>query len=463
MSIVKYSQPKRSDSTDAATLSFESATAEIVNRHYPVRERAVIYVLAALVVSILVFISVAHLDRVVAAEGRIVPTGGAVTVQPLEKAIISRILVSVGDVVKKGQVLATCDPTFVQADLTALQEKVASLEAQKRRMEAEEAGQRFNASPSKSHDLLQSSIWEKRFTEFKAGLTDFDQRIHSSEAQIVGFRQSIANLKAQLKIAKETEDMYTKMESAGIATHLDLIGVQNKTLEIVHQLTDQENALAAAEPSLESLKEQRKVYFDKWHDDNLDKLSTVRDEYEQAVNDLAKAQKLSELVDLVSPGDAVVLKVPTLSVGGVATDAQPLFSLMPVDAPIEVDAHIEAQDSGFVKVGDPVTIKFSTYKFLEHGTAEGVVKTISQDAFTETNDQDTVSTKSADSSASRTAAPYFDARITVTALHLHDVPRNVRLIPGMTLQADIVVGRRTIMWYLLGGAMRSGAEAMREP
>jgi hemolysin D len=459
MPIVKYNRPKQSESTAVTTVSFESATAEIVARHHPFRERAVLYVLTALLVTTFVFISVVKLDRVVNAPGRIVPVGGAVTVQPLEKAIISRILVSVGDTVKKGQVLATCDPTFVHADLAALQQKVSSLDAQKRRMEAEEASQPFKTSPSRTHDLFQESVGKQRAAEFNAGLTDFDQRIHSAEAQIVGLQQNIADYQARLKIAKETEDMYTKMEAAGIATHLDLIGVQDKTIELQRTLTEQENALVAAQHLLESLKEQRKVYFDKWHDDNLDKLTLVKDELDQAVNDLAKAKKLSELVNLESPVDAVVLKIPNLSQGGVALDAEPMFSLMPLDAPIEVDAQIDSRDSGFVKVGDPVTIKFETYKFLEHGTAEGVVKTISQDAFTEADDQDIV-TKNTNRPP---RAPFFDARITVKALHLHDVPPNVRLVPGMTLAADIVVGRRTILWYLLGGALRSGAEAMHEP
>lgn len=461
MPIVKYNQPKRSDSTAVATVSFESATAEIVARHHPFRERAALYTLAALLATIVVFITVVKLDRVVMAKGRVIPTGGALTVQPLDKQIINRILVSVGDVVRKGQVLATCDPTFVHADLAALKEKVASLEAQKRRMETEEAGHPFHPDPSKPYDQLQSTIREQRATEYQAGMTDFDQRIHSSEAQIVGFRESVADLEARLKIARETEDMYTKMEHEGIATHLDLIGVQDKTLDMVNQLADQKNDLIAAQHSLESLKEQRKVFNDKWHDDNLTKLTDVQDQYEQAVNDLTKATKMSELVDLQAPVDAVVLKIPNLSLGGVAMDAEPLFSLMPIDAPIEVDAQIDAQDNGFVKVGDHATIKFETYKFLEHGTGEGIVKTISQDSFTEVNDQDTM-TKATDTQG-QTRTPYYDARISITALHLHDVPSGTRLIPGMTLEADIIVGKRTILWYLFGGALRSGAEAMHEP
>ena len=186
MPIVRYNPPKRSDSTAVATLSFESATAEIVARYHPFKERAVLYTLALLLVTIFIFISVVYLDRVVTAMGRVIPTGGALTVQPLDKAIINHILVHVGDVAKKGQVLATCDPTFVQADSSALQDKVASLDAQKRRIEAEESGKYFPPDPSKPHDALQSTIMQQRSTEFAAGITDFDQRIHGSEAQMAG-------------------------------------------------------------------------------------------------------------------------------------------------------------------------------------------------------------------------------------------------------------------------------------
>lgn len=79
-----------------------------------------------------------------------------------------------------------------------------------------------------------------------------------------------------------------------------------------------------------------------------------------------------------------------------------------------------------------------------------MVKTISQDSFNEDREH-------------REKPTFFRSRIAITAVRLHDVPSNFRLIPGMTLDADIVVGRRTVAWYLIGGVMRSGAEAMREP
>jgi len=90
-----------------------------------------------------------------------------------------------------------------------------------------------------------------------------------------------------------------------------------------------------------------------------------------------------------------------------------------------------------------------------------VVKTISQDSFTEASTQDAMTAPGAANGTPR--SPYFDTRIKLVDVKLHDVPKNFRMTPGMTVQADIVVGKRTIMWYFLGGALRSGAEAMQEP
>ena len=59
--------------------------------------------------------------------------------------------------------------------------------------------------------------------------------------------------------------------------------------------------------------------------------------------------------------------------------------------------------------------------------------------------------------------PYFKVRVTIKEVHLHNVPSDFRLIPGMTIVGDIMVGRRTILSYLVEGALRTGSEAMREP
>jgi hemolysin D len=225
---------------------FESATAEVLAQPDRLPERVVLYVLSAFIVAVLVFISVVKIDRIVKAPGRLLPISGTLTVQPLDKAIISRVMVSVGDVVKKGQILATCDPTFARADLTQLQQKVASLGAQLRRMQSESAGQPFTASADNTYELLQETIWRQRQTEFNSGVSDFDQRIHSTQAQLTGLRQSIPDLQQRLKISQQLEGMHSELAPSGYVSQIELLNSRDQRVQVESMLTTSKNRCASS-------------------------------------------------------------------------------------------------------------------------------------------------------------------------------------------------------------------------
>ena len=59
--------------------------------------------------------------------------------------------------------------------------------------------------------------------------------------------------------------------------------------------------------------------------------------------------------------------------------------------------------------------------------------------------------------------PYYKARIALTEVNLNAVPDSFRLVPGMTLTADIQVGSRSVFMYMWRGVIRGVDEAMREP
>jgi HlyD family secretion protein len=105
---------------------------------------------------------------------------------------------------------------------------------------------------------------------------------------------------------------------------------------------------------------------------------------------------------------------------------------------------------GFIRLGDRCQLKIDAYDFVEHGTAEGKVTWISDGTFTT-------------GAGFTPATPYYKVRCSVDAYHFRNVPPNIRLIPGMTLEADMIVGTRSVAMYLLSGILRGYSEAMREP
>jgi HlyD family type I secretion membrane fusion protein len=452
----------RPDGAAVAVRSFESATAEAIATSEVRSERTTIWVLTAFVVVFIAFISVFKLDRIVKATGRIVPSTGTITVQPFDKSIIKTTLVSVGQVVKKGDVLATLDPTFAAADLTQLKQQVASLEAMVRRQEAEEAGQAFVAKDGSPYETLQANLFTQRKTDYDASVASFDEKIHGTETAIDGLRHAIDSGKAHSHIADQIEDMQKTLEAKGYASTLSRLTATGQRIDLNAQLVANEDNLKTMAHTLESLKADRESFVKKWHSDNLTDLVTQKNALDSARRDLAKSEKASELTNLVAPEDAIVVSIPKLTGGAVAMEAQPLFSLVPAGSGLEANVQIDAQDVGFVHEGQRVTIKLDAFEFLEHGTLSGVVKTLTQESFTDDQTQDAVTGSSSGGSA-QPRTPYYGAHVTITAVNLHDIPPDFHLLPGMTLAADVVAGRRTMLWYLLGSALRSGSEAMREP
>jgi membrane fusion protein, hemolysin D len=437
--------------------AFESETAAVVLRTTPRSERLILHALVGMIVLALVLMCVTKLDRVVTSvHGRIVPIGGSFFVQTYDKAIIRDILVKAGDIVKKGQVLATLDPTFAAADLKQLQLGVGSSQALVERLEAERSGRPY-AGGSEPYQSLQFSVWTQRQAEYQAGLADFDARIRSTGEAMARAQADVDHFKQRVKFASDIEKMKTTLEQEGWGSKLNTVVAKDTRVDLARQLAESQHQAEQSQHDLDALKAQRSGYIEKWQTDINTQLVQAHNDLAQNERDLAKAKRIHDLVEVTSPRDAIVLRVANASAGSVvAPEAQSgaqtpaLFTLNPLDGPLEADVDIGAEDIGFIRVGDPVELKLDAYQFIRHGTAKGVVKTISEGSFTLDDNQ-------------QPAAPYFRVRVSITDVKLHNVPDTFRLVPGMTLTADIKVGQRTMISYLIGGALRTGSEAMREP
>ena len=104
-----------------------------------------------------------------------------------------------------------------------------------------------------------------------------------------------------------------------------------------------------------------------------------------------------------------------------------------------------------MRVGDPVTLKVSAFNSYEHGSGKGRLEWISENAFTD------------ESTGNGAAQPYYRARASIDRGEFHDVTSDFRLVPGMTLTADVHVGNRSAFTYILGGFFRGMGETMRGP
>jgi HlyD family type I secretion membrane fusion protein len=434
--------------------AFESETQAVISRTAPYSDRAILHGLAALVVIAILLMCVLKLDKVVTGVGRVAPSAGSLYVQAFDRASVRAILVRVGDVVHKGQVLATLDPTFAGADALSLENKRASDAALVARLEAEQAGIPFTPKADDHFQALQLADWRQRQADFHASLADFDARIASAATLQARAAQDARDYDQHLQIATDLEHRMVELEQSGYGATIKTLSARDTRVDAARLLAEAHSQAEQGGHDVAALRAQRAMFINKWRDDIAVALVTARNDLNQSTQDLIKASRLRDLTSLTSPADAVVLKIGAASSGSVVEPqgaaSPPLFTLTPLGGQVEADIDIAARDVGFIKVGDKVRLKLDAYRYLAHGVAEGIVKSISEGSFTTDDEQ-------------RPTATYFKVRVAFTKVRLHNVPKDFRLIPGMTLAGDIMVGGRTIMSYLVEGGLRGSNEAMREP
>jgi hemolysin D len=451
---------RRTDVVGDVIGAFESDTAAVFLRTAPVNEHIILYVLVSMVVLAVVLASIVKLDRVVTSTaGFVVPTSGELYVDPLDPGIVRQVNVKVGEVVKKGQPLATLDPTFTHADLVQLQQHMDSDEAAVAREEAELSRRTYEFSGTDPYQSTQGGIWEKRQAQYRSDLANFDGQINAAKAQMTQAKSDSEKYERRLKLAVDAENVYQPLLDKGFVSKLQVMQATDARTEMNRLLADAQQQVSQYRETASALKAQRDSYIQQWYSALGVQLVSDRNDLDTTRDSLEKAQKLQDLTTLDAPADAIVLKVGKVSQGAIAiaggnasvNGAQdPLFTLMPLDAPLEAEIDVASMDVGFIRVGDHVTLKLAAYPYLRHGTARGVVTSISAGSFTLDINNTPV-------------PPYFKVRVAIKEVHLRNVPRDFRLVPGNTLVGDIMVGRRTILSYLVEGAMRTGSEAMREP
>jgi hemolysin D len=451
---------RRSEVVTELIGAFESDTAAVFLRIAPARQSTTLYVFATMLVLAIGLSCIVKLDRVVTSvAGIIVTSGGSLYVSPLNTAVIRQVNVKLGQVVKKGQALATIDPTFTQADLVQMKEHMASDQATVARERAELAGHPYEFSTTDKYQSVQGGIWLKRQAQYHADLANFDGQISSAEAQMSQAKSDAEKYAKRLKLNGDIQSVYEPLLDKGYVSKLQVLTSTDVTTEISRLQADAQNQIAQYRETATALKAQRQSYINKWFADTATQLVADVNDLNLTKDGLDKAQKYQDLTSLDAPADAIVVKIGKMSPGSVAAGngadtltpgVDPLFTLAPLAAPVEAELSIATSDIGFISVGNPAQIKLDSYSYVLYGIARGVVKTISEGSFS--------------TDANNTPVPpYFKVRVKITELQLHDIPPDFRLIPGMTLVGDITVGRRTIMSYMTETLLRQGSEAMREP
>lgn len=434
---------------------FLSPAEAIVQRPAPPVARAVLYVCVSALLVALLWAGLATTEEIVYATGRLRTTQRTVVVQALETSVIETIHVREGQRVAKGEPLVTLDPTLSGSDLGQLEVRWLALDAQRQRVEAELAGKPY--AKGRDADPGQVALYLERQRTKEARLRSLDATIAKTRAELETARKSVEVLTKRVDTVNDMEKVMTTLYEKELGSRVRMLSSRDQRLEVENTLSATQNRIKELRHSLAEAEAERDVFHREWAQKLNEELVEVRRDLDLTVEAIDKAKFRKDRAVLTSPVDGVVLEVAKRSEASVVREAEQLVVIVPADLRMEVEARVDARDVGLVSQGTPARVKVDTFPYQKYGTLGGTVTVVSSDSFARETQRQPEQQRPEDTA-------YFVAQIDLGADSLR-MPGGtpVSLLPGMTVSAEIIIGRRSVLSYLLRPLAETVDDALHEP
>jgi hemolysin D len=433
----------------AEALPFQDPLEALIAEPPPRLLRGMHWLVAALFAGLVGLAALTQVDVVVAGQGRLAADAAPIVVQPIDRAVIRDIRVRPGDAVRQGQVLAVLDPTFAEADRAALAAQRRALAAQRARVEAELTGGTPQAAGDRDA-VLQAGLQAQRQALLAARLDALDQEMHAQQSAIDTLEASDAALTEQVAIARDVEALRARLLEGQVGSRLQFLEARARRIAAEQQRDQDRGRLAGLRHALAQKRAERQGFLDDWRRQLMEELARLRGELDRVEESLAKATRLAALTVLAAPADGTVLEVARRSAGSVLREAEPLVTLVPAGAPLIAEIVLRSADVGQARAGDPVAVKIDAFPFQRHGPLPGTLRAIAQDS-------------QLPRAEGEPPGPHHRAQVAIGAGTLRDLPAGASPLPGMTVTAEIHVGSRSVLAYLLLPLIRGARESLREP
>ena len=433
-------------------LAFLPASLELVERPVHPAPRWAMVLISALAVLVVLVSVVGRLDIVVSSHGKLVPGVRVKVVQPAVTGVVQRILVQDGQRVHAGDLLMQLDPTQASADAdkthagrlaAALGEARASA-----LLDAQRQGKPPRLAPvagASADDMGQAQRHaDGVYLEYRDRLSSAEATTRQREAELETTRFQIGKLKATVPLARQQADDFKSLVDRKYVTETDYLDKESAALQQEHEMVAQSSHAHELEAAISAQRAELASITSQYVRAQLDALEKARQELTQDIGDETKATTRRAFMDLRAPANGTVQQLQMHTVGGVVSAAQTVMEIVPDDA-LEVESTIENKDVGFVRVGQPVSVKIEAFPYTRYGTIEGVVTLVATDAVPD-----------------RRTGLAFVAHIRIPTDHMQVGDQRIQLTPGMAVTAEIKTGRQSVASFLIDPLLQTGQESLRE-
>jgi adhesin transport system membrane fusion protein len=432
-------------------IEFMDSLSAAVLSDNPSKTNILLYAVALVVISLIVWANYAELDERTQGLGRLIPSRQIQVIQNLEGGIIKEIKVIEGQAVKKGQILVVIDSTGAGSSFEESRSMIDELRARSIRLAAEAGLRSFQAGVEKENDLSpdllekEERLYDANVARKQSEIEVLKQRIRQREIELSDTRMSIANLRTSKEmLAREmalTEPMFEKR----LVSEVEFLQLKQRVLDKKHEY---ESAVNEARSLSSKIKEGRNQLQEIRNRHK----SEAQEELNKALAEISRLEKNQVAIEdrvlrtnVRSPVDGTVKQLLFNTLGGVVKPGMDIVEIVPNDDKLLVEAKIRPSDIAFLYPGLKAVVKVTAYDYAIYGGLDGKVVHISADTITDDRQEQ-----------------FYLVRVMTEKNYLGTEDNKKEMIAGMTAQVDIITGKKTIMQYLMKPILRAKANALRE-
>jgi hemolysin D len=443
--------------------------------------RGLLYFLVAFAAIVLPWSMLSQVDETGVARGRIEPKGATQRLDAPAAGTVAAVRVREGQAVKKGQVLVELEADVLRTELQQAQAKWVGQTSQLNQLEILKNQVLSTLSVQAQQNQAQASEKLSQVGQARQSLVASQANAPFQEAEkLAQVEQAQARLnaaqtdliRAENRYQKDLGEVkrYEKLVTAGVEPAIK-VGELERTADEGRRLRDQ--ATAEIQQAQKSLLERQKSYqgltqrlqaeqeqanlrlqeqeggkatLSKSGElallKNQEQLKQLESQANNLRSDIKQSQSQLQALNLQleqrivrSPVTGTIFELPTKKAKAFVQAGQLIAQIAPQNVPLVVKAQVPSSNSGFLKVGQPVKLKFDAYPFQEYGVVSGHLKQISPDS------------KVIEVGGSKTEV--FDLEVDLDQAFIQTPTKKILLTPGQAVTAEVIVRQRRVIDFLL--------------
>ena len=415
---------------------------------------AVVLLVCAFLGVAVVWSSLAEVDELARAQGKVIPAGKTQIIQSAEPGVVDDILVREGEQVKAGQLLVKLDDTNTASSQGEVQAKVMALKAQVARLQDEVSGDTAHkfVCPEDVQKQAQSvcdselSLQLARWQTLQQGEQVLQSRVEQRQRELNQAQADKDRLTQTADLANQKLALLKPMADKKLVSQTEYITAQQAVADSSGQLDATIQSIAKGEAALQEAQLQVQQAELQFRQDAQTDLTGKLAELASAEQTLRGASARVSRTDIRSPVDGIVNSLAVNTVGGFVNAGEKLLDIVPVQEKLLIEARLQPSDVAFVLPGQAANIKFTAYDFSIFGGLQGKVQNVSADSIVDPN----------------TREAYYVVLIETDASSLEYRGRQLPILPGMVSSVEILTGHKTVLQYLLKPINKTRDEAFHE-